>query len=283
MSYVVVTPDALTAAAANVGTINSSLSAANAAADLPFIFVPGSAGDQVSKAIATLFTEVGEEFQKLLKEATAVAAQIEQALNQAGEAFRAAEVLSIQVLTPSLWPAAVADASGPAPPPRTDPLGTVMYELNQTGRTLIGAPLFYNGANGTQASPNGENGGLLMGNGGNGWDSTIAGVNGGNGGLAGLLGNGGNGGSGGQGATGGNGGSAVWAGNGGTGGAGWNSTVSGVNGGNGGAGGNGGFYWGTGGAGGAGGSATDATGGSGGPGGNVGLLGGSDFGFGVPA
>ncbi|MCV7089389.1 PE family protein, partial [Mycobacterium interjectum] len=267
MSYVVVAPNALTAAAANVATINSSLKAANAAAALPIVWVPGSAGDQVSKAIATLFSEVGQEFQTLLKEAQAVADQIVQALNQAGEAFREAEVLSTQVLTPSLWPAAVADASGASPPPRTDPLGTVMYELNQTSQRLVGEPLFFNGANGTQASPNGQNGGLLIGNGGNGWNSTVAGVNGGNGGTAGILGNGGNGGTGGPGAigvapgTGGNGGAAVWVGNGGAGGAGWNnSTISGVNGGNGGVGGQGGFYFGVGGAGGAGGSATDATG-----------------------
>ncbi|WP_173842093.1 PE family protein, partial [Mycobacterium terramassiliense] len=223
----VVAPNALTAAAANVAAINSSLNAANAAAALPITWVPGSAGDQVSKAIATLFSEVGQEFQTLLEEAQAVANQIVQALNQAGEAFREAEVLSTQVLTPSLWPAAVADASGPSPPPRTDPLGTVMYELNQTSQRFVGEPLFFNGANGTQASPNGQNGGLLIGNGGNGWDSTVAGVNGGNGGTAGILGNGGNGGSGGPGTTlvapgtGGNGGAAVWVGNGGAGGAGW--------------------------------------------------------------
>ncbi|TVS78415.1 PE family protein, partial [Mycobacterium helveticum] len=244
MSRVFVMPGALTAAAANVATINASLDAANAAAGLPFVWVPGSSGDQVSKALATLFSEVGQEFQTLVKEAATVSAQIAQALHQAEVALLGADVLALQVLTPSTWPAAVAEASGSSPPPRTDPLATVMYELNQTGDKLFGQPLFYDGANGTsQSSPNGQNGGLLMGNGGAGWNSTVAGVNGGNGGMAGILGNGGAGGTGGPGAVGvapgigGNGGAAVWQGNGGAGGAGWNSTISGVNGGNGGVGG----------------------------------------------
>ncbi|TVS74594.1 PE family protein, partial [Mycobacterium helveticum] len=242
MSYVFVQPDALTAAAANVARINASLDAANAAAGLPFVWVPGSAGDQVSKALSTLFSEVGQEFQTLLNQFTTVSAQITQALNEAGQAFRGAEALATQAFNPATWWAAVAEASGSSPPPRTDPLATVMYELNQTGDKLFGEPLFYDGANGTASSPNGQNGGLLLGNGGNGWNSTVTGGNGGNGGMAGILGNGGNGGTGGPGTTsvapgtGGNGGAAVWEGNGGTGGAGWNSTISGVNGGNGGVG-----------------------------------------------
>ena len=57
--------------------------------------------------------------------------------------------------------------------------------------------LVCNGADGTEANPNGQDGGLLFGNGGNGWNSTVAGVNGGNGGKGGLFfGNGGAGGNG---------------------------------------------------------------------------------------
>ncbi len=110
--------------------------------------------------------------------------------------------------------------------------------------------LICNGADGTQANPNGVGGGLLFGNGGAGWNSTEAGVAGGNGGNGGLLlGNGGHGGVGGAGAAGGAGGNAgLLLGNGGHGGAGGSGVkgdrgTPGLNGGRGGdgtAGGNGG-------------------------------------------
>ncbi|WP_415837764.1 PGRS repeat-containing protein, partial [Smaragdicoccus niigatensis] len=69
--------------------------------------------------------------------------------------------------------------------------------------------LVCNGADGTADHPDGQNGGLIRGNGGNGYDSTTDGVSGGNGGSGGRFsGNGGNGGDGGSAAAGGNGGNA---------------------------------------------------------------------------
>ncbi|ORA80280.1 PGRS repeat-containing protein, partial [Mycolicibacter kumamotonensis] len=94
-----------------------------------------------------------------------------------------------------------------------------------------------NGVDGTEADPDGGNGGLWLGDGGDGWSSTEAEVVGGNGGHAGGIGNGGDGGAGGLGADGGDGGNGgeMW-GNGGDGGDGG----AGGNGGDGGNGGNGG-------------------------------------------
>lgn len=268
MSYVFVVPDALATAASNVAEIGSSLDAAHAAATAATTAVAAAAGDEVSAAVASVFSRVGTEFAALSNRAAVLHGQFVRALNGSGGAFAAAEATNASPLVGSVGSSAaiaptysplqilmdaVAEASGSSQPPNTEPLAVVMYELNQTGEKLFGEPLFYDGANGTQASPNGQNGGLLMGNGGNGWNSTVTGGNGGNGGLAGILGNGGNGGTGGPGSasvapgTGGTGGAAVWDGNGGTGGAGWNSTISGVDGGNGGAGGQGGFYSGVGG------------------------------------
>ncbi len=79
--------------------------------------------------------------------------------------------------------------------------------------------LICNGADGTEANPDGMGGGLLFGSGGSGWDSIVAGVPGGNGGPGGFVyGNGGPGGMGGPGADGGAGGDAFLIGNGGPGG-----------------------------------------------------------------
>jgi hypothetical protein len=78
-----------------------------------------------------------------------------------------------------------------------------------------------NGVPGTEADPTGGNGGLLAGDGGAGWNSTVAGAAGGNGGNALGIGDGGAGGYGGLGGNGGNGGDGGWVmGNGGLGGAG---------------------------------------------------------------
>jgi hypothetical protein len=95
--------------------------------------------------------------------------------------------------------------------------------INAPTEFLFGRPLLGNGVDGTAANPNGQAGGLLLGNGGAGWGSSTPGVGGGAGGAAGLIGNGGPGGIGGAGAPGGPGGAAGllvgFGGNGGPGGA----------------------------------------------------------------
>uniref|UniRef100_UPI0023B849AA PE family protein n=1 Tax=Mycobacterium sp. UM_CSW TaxID=1370119 RepID=UPI0023B849AA len=207
MSYVIAAPDVLAAAAAKVASIGSSVSAANSAAAASTTGVVAAAGDEVSAAVASVFSDVAKQFQALSAQAATFQSQFVQALTGSGGAYAAAEATNAASISPysifaPIWNA-VADASGATPPPRTDILGTVMYELNQTSQQLVGAPLFFDGADGTQASPNGQNGGLLLGNGGKGWDSTISGVAGGNGGQAGIFGNGGAGGLGGAGAAGG--------------------------------------------------------------------------------
>ncbi|MCV7382862.1 cellulase family glycosylhydrolase [Mycolicibacter longobardus] len=93
-------------------------------------------------------------------------------------------------------------------------------QVNGFINQLFGSTVIGNGADGTEANPDGAAGGWLFGNGGAGWNSTIDGVAGGAGGAAvGILGNGGAGGDGGAGAVGGDGGAGGWLfGNGGDGG-----------------------------------------------------------------
>ncbi|ORV92812.1 hypothetical protein AWC11_07360 [Mycobacterium interjectum] len=106
----------------------------------------------------------------------------------------------------------------------------VQNMVNGTFVTETGRPLFGNGANGTAASPNGQNGGWLWGNGGNGFSQPLGGGRGGNGGIAGLIGNGGNGGNGGDAVA----GFGAYGGNGGHGGLFWGDGGAGGNGGTGG-------------------------------------------------
>lgn len=268
MSFVIASPDIVGSTATDLAGIRSALSAANAAALAPTAQIQAAASDEVSAAISALFGDYGQAYQTLSAHASAFHDRFVQALNGAGLSYAAAEAAN------------------------TSPLQTLEQDalnaINAPTEALLGRPLIGNGADGTAASPNGQPGGLLYGNGGNGFSQPAgSGLNGGNGGAAGLIGSGGAGGNGGtaaavggSGGSGGSGGNAwLWgnggaAGNGATGANGDGSTPGG-SGGTGGLGGNAGLLAGIAGSGGNGGGAgsglnsmTSSVGGAGGAGGH---------------
>lgn len=71
MSYVVVPPEMVAAAATDLANIGSVLSEANAAAAAPTIGVLAAGADDVSAAIAALFTAHGQAYQALSAQAAA--------------------------------------------------------------------------------------------------------------------------------------------------------------------------------------------------------------------
>ena len=75
MSYVIAATDMLATAAADVAGIGSSLSAANSVAAAPTTAVVAAAEDEVSAAIASLFSSHGQAFQTLSAQAGAFHAQ----------------------------------------------------------------------------------------------------------------------------------------------------------------------------------------------------------------
>ncbi|WP_152328839.1 PE family protein, partial [Mycobacterium tuberculosis] len=198
MSFVLVSPSQLMAAAADVAGIGSAISAANAAALAPTSVLAAAGADEVSAAVAALFSAHAGQYQQLGARAALFHEQFVQALTGAASAYASAEATNVEQ--------------------------QVLGLINAPTQALLGRPLIGNGADGTAANPNGGAGGLLYGNGGNGFSQTTAGLTGGTGGSAGLIGNGGNGGAGGAGANGGAGGNGGWlygsGGNGGAGGAG---------------------------------------------------------------
>lgn len=213
MSFVVAVPEALAAAASDVANIGSALSAANAAAAAGTTGLLAAGADEVSAALASLFSGHAVSYQQVAAQATALHDQFVQALTGAGGSYALTEAANVQQ--------------------------NLLNAINAPTQALLGRPLIGDGAVGTASSPDGQDGGLLFGNGGAGYNSAATpGMAGGNGGNAGLIGNGGTGGSGGAGAAGGAGGSGGWLyGNGGNGGIGGNAIVAGGAGGNGGAGG----------------------------------------------
>lgn len=182
MSFLVVVPEFLTSAAADVENIGSTLRAANAAAAASTTALAAAGADEVSAAVAALFARFGQEYQAVSAQASAFHQQFVQTLNSASGSYAAAEATIASQLQTA----------------QHDLLGAV----NAPTETLLGRPLIGDGAPGTATSPNGGAGGLLYGNGGNGYSATASGVGGGaggTGGAAGLLGWGANGGAGGLG------------------------------------------------------------------------------------
>ncbi|WP_263990408.1 PE family protein, partial [Mycobacterium conspicuum] len=180
MSFVITAPEILAAAAADVAGIGSSLNSAHVLAAAPTTQVAAAAADEVSAAIASLFSGHGRDYQALSAQAAAFHAQFVQTLAHGGAAYSAAEASAVAAV-------------------RRGALAVV----NKPTEALTGRPMVGNGANGTAAHPDGYDGGILSGNGGNGYSQPAgSGLPGGNGGNAGMHGNGGKGGNGGSGAPG---------------------------------------------------------------------------------
>jgi hypothetical protein len=94
MSYLSATPGIVQAAAADVAGIGSSLSEASAAATAPTTVVAAAAGDEVSAAIAALFSSHGKAFQMLSAQAAEFHSQFVQALNAGAGAYSSTEAAS---------------------------------------------------------------------------------------------------------------------------------------------------------------------------------------------
>ncbi|WP_136624955.1 PE family protein, partial [Mycobacterium attenuatum] len=147
MSYVVVVPEVLVAATAEVAGIGSLVGAASAAALGPTTGLLAAGGDEVSAAVAALFSGHAQQYQVLSRQVAGFHAEFVRALSGAGYAYAAAEAAGAHPLQ------AVVD----------DVLAVINFPTNVVlGRPLIGDG--HDGAAGTGAK--GGAGGILIGNGG---------------------------------------------------------------------------------------------------------------------
>ncbi|CLV51283.1 Conserved protein of uncharacterised function PE-PGRS family protein PE_PGRS54 (fragment) [Mycobacterium tuberculosis] len=211
MSFVLIAPEFVTAAAGDLTNLGSSISAANASAASATTQVLAAGADEVSARIAALFGGFGLEYQAISAQVAAYHQRFVQALSTGAGAYASAEAAAAEQI--------------------------VLGVINAPTQALLGRPLIGDGANATTPGGAGGAGGLLFGNGGTG---VIAGGGGtgGNGGASGAGGAGGTGGFAGNGNAGGNGGTGGASEDGDNGNAG--SGATGGTGGNGGTGGDGG-------------------------------------------
>lgn len=140
MSFVVAVPEALAAAASDVANIGSALSAANAAAAAGTTGLLAAGADEVSAALASLFSGHAVSYQQVAAQATALHDQFVQALTGAGGSYALTEAANVQQ--------------------------NLLNAINAPTQALLGRPLIGDGAVGTASSPDGQDGGLLFGNGG---------------------------------------------------------------------------------------------------------------------
>src|SRR6201998_441752 len=151
MSYLVVAPEFLASAGTNLSNIGSTLSAAKSAAASPTTGILAAAEDEVSAAIAAVFSAHGEGFQALGVQAAAFHDQFVQALTAGAGSYASAEAANV-----------AAFVANPAQSIQQDLLGAI----NAPFLALTDRPLIGNGANGApNTGANGAAGGWLVGNG----------------------------------------------------------------------------------------------------------------------
>src|SRR6516225_8662301 len=99
MSFVIAAPEFVTAAASDLASLGSTISSANAAAATSTTGVLAAAEDEVSAAIAALFSAHGQGFQALSVRAAAFHDQFVQALTAGAGSYASAEAANVAAIT----------------------------------------------------------------------------------------------------------------------------------------------------------------------------------------
>ena len=134
VSLLVVAPELLASAAADLKSIGAELDAAHAAAAAPTTGLVAAGADEVSAAVTALFSEYGQAFHALSAQASTFHTQFVQALSGTQGAYAAAEAANASPLQ-----AVVA--------------GAQRLAVFSPAQVLLGRPLIGNGSNGTAREP----------------------------------------------------------------------------------------------------------------------------------
>lgn len=136
MSFVIAQPEMIAAAAGELASIRSAINAANAAAAAQTTGVMSAAADEVSTAVAALFSSHAQAYQAASAQAAAFHAQVVRTLTVDAGAYASAEAAN----------------AGP----------NMLAAVNAPAQALLGRPLIGNGANGAPGTGQaGGDGGLF--------------------------------------------------------------------------------------------------------------------------
>ncbi|AQO28971.1 hypothetical protein L778_07605, partial [Mycobacterium tuberculosis TRS21] len=141
MSFLFAQPEMLGAAATDLASIGSAISTANAAAAAATTRVLAAGADEVSAAVAALFSGHAQTYQALRTQAAAFHQQIVQTLTSTAGAYASAEAANVEQ--------------------------QLLGAINAPTMALLGRPLIGHGADGAPGTGQaGGAGGILYGNGG---------------------------------------------------------------------------------------------------------------------
>jgi hypothetical protein len=114
MSFVIASPELVQGAAQDVAGIGSSLAQATSAAAGPTTGIAAAAEDEVSLALASLFGNVGHEFQAMSAQAQAFHAEFVSAMNASAAAYTSAEAAGQTLMSAAGAPAQTLFGGGAA-------------------------------------------------------------------------------------------------------------------------------------------------------------------------
>jgi hypothetical protein len=129
MSFLGVTPDAVTSAAGHLGTIGSALNEADAAAG-PTTGVAAMAADEVSAAVQSIFAGHAQAYQSLSAQLSAYHSKFVSLLNGGAAQYLSAEIANAQQTLGGGAPASAVPAVTVTNPPPTGPTTTTVSLLN---------------------------------------------------------------------------------------------------------------------------------------------------------
>ena len=135
MSFLIAAPEALAAAADDVANIGSVLGTANAAAAAPTTEVLAAGADDVSAAVAELFSGHAQLYQTLAAQASSFHDEFVKLLSGNGTQYASAEFTNAEQ--------------------------TALNAINAPAESIFDRPLIGNGANGATPGANGQDGGIL--------------------------------------------------------------------------------------------------------------------------
>ncbi len=136
MSFVLISPEVVSAAAGDLANVGSTISAANKAAAAATTQVLAAGADEVSARIAALFGMYGLEYQAISAQVAAYHQQFVQTLRTGAASYMLAEATNVEQ--------------------------NLLNLINAPTQTLLGRPLIGDGANATTPGGAGGDGGLLF-------------------------------------------------------------------------------------------------------------------------
>jgi PE family len=173
MSFLLVAPDILETAAADITQIGSAINAGNLAAAIPTTAVTAAAADEVSTAIAALFGAHAQKYQAAAAQLATYHEQFVGELSAAAASYAGTEATIDTTLQGVVTAVNTAAANGFQTlvygPIHASGEAWISSSIGQTLDPIINAPadalfgreLIGNGAPGTATAPNGGAGGLL--------------------------------------------------------------------------------------------------------------------------